>query len=211
MRGDRENGRGVAESRTAFLIWADACEADEVTMSSRQKPNSFAADLPCKQLKRVNYHFGQVLSQDDFVSEQNYFLEKHRRHNRVLHRPGVMSGLEVTVQTAGLQVGPGLALDREGNEICVPVAQVAPMPPPSSEVFVVLRYEETPTDPVPALTESEANGQIFSRIKEGFTLTCEAPTATQPKGDICGVRLARLTRVGGKWRVDPHFRRPKAK
>ena len=46
-------------------------------------------------LKRVNYQFGMVLGENEFVNEQCYFLEKEYMHNRALHGYGTVSGLGV--------------------------------------------------------------------------------------------------------------------
>ena len=45
------------------------------------------------KLQRVRYFNGQVLGVDDFNTEQNYFIEKHRLHNRHVHGWGVVNGL----------------------------------------------------------------------------------------------------------------------
>ncbi len=70
------------------------------------------------KLQRVSYFFGQVLGEDDFKTEQNYFIEKHRLHNRHLHGWGVVNGLEVSVDKGNVvHVSPGIAIDCAGNEI----------------------------------------------------------------------------------------------
>ncbi len=46
-------------------------------------------------LRRLNYFFGQMLGVDDFRSEQSYFREKHKLHNRCLHGYGTVCGLLV--------------------------------------------------------------------------------------------------------------------
>ena len=180
-------------------------------MSRDENPKPRDPATPCQPLKRVRYSSGQLLSKDDLVAEQEYFLEKIRRHNRFLHRPGVITGLEVTLQPAGIRVEPGLALDPGGNEICVPLAQMAPLPLPCPEVFVVLCYAETATDPIPALGDSEPAEQVFSRIQESFALAYDPPAGNQPSDAASGVRLARLTNVRGKWSVDQRFRRARAR
>jgi len=53
--------------------------------------------LPCSPLQRVNYFTGHLVTAKDFEAEQNYFLEKHRRHNLLCHGPGVVQGLQVSV------------------------------------------------------------------------------------------------------------------
>ena len=55
-------------------------------------------DQSCLQLprfERVKYFYGQLLGVREFQSEQAYFFEKHRLHNRYLHGYGVVCGLEV--------------------------------------------------------------------------------------------------------------------
>ena len=69
------------------------------------------------KLQRVSYFFGQVLGEDDFKTEQNYFIEKHRLHNRHLHGWGVVNGLEVSVDKGNVvHVSPGIAIDCAGTK-----------------------------------------------------------------------------------------------
>ncbi|MFM5949660.1 MAG: hypothetical protein ACKOPM_10595 [Novosphingobium sp.] len=61
------------------------------------KQNSHAhqtcAEIP--EFERLNYFYGQMLGAADFRSEQAYFREKLKLHNRCLHGYGVVCGLEV--------------------------------------------------------------------------------------------------------------------
>lgn len=50
---------------------------------------------PVPDLRRLNYFFGQMLGVDDFRSEQSYFREKQKLHNRCLHGYGTVCGLLV--------------------------------------------------------------------------------------------------------------------
>lgn len=57
------------------------------------------APAPCPEvpeLERLNYFYGQMLSVKDFRSEQDYFREKLKLHNRCHHGWGIVCGLEVT-------------------------------------------------------------------------------------------------------------------
>lgn len=47
------------------------------------------------ELRRLNYFFGQMLSVQDFQTEQAFFREKLKLHNRCLHGYGVVCGLLV--------------------------------------------------------------------------------------------------------------------
>jgi hypothetical protein len=171
---------------------------------------------PCHLLSRVHYSTGQVLSVADFTAEQEYFREKLRRHNRSLHQPGVIDGLEVSLESPGVRVAPGLALDAAGNEICVPVAQGATLPASAGEVYLVLRYREIGVNPVPVLGapgEGDADS-VPSRIQESFEISYAPPgshqTPTPSQDPAPPVRLARLRFTRGRWRVDARFQRPKA-
>jgi len=55
--------------------------------------NAICATLP--DLKRLNYFYGQMLGVADFQTEQHYFREKLKLHNRCLHGYGVVCGLKV--------------------------------------------------------------------------------------------------------------------
>src|SRR5258707_13059420 len=70
-------------------------------------------------LKRNNHFSAGVLTSEKFQTDQQYFLEKLRRHNRSLHGFGVVYGLKTKRQGTQIVVDPGLALDCGGNEIVV--------------------------------------------------------------------------------------------
>jgi hypothetical protein len=145
--------------------------------------------------KRVNYSFGLVLGVDEFAIEQNYFVEKGRLHNRALHGYGVVSGLRVSVRDESLNpevvVGPGLAVDQHGREICVSADQCARLntwiqrnreavrahmggDEGTLELSVVLCYRECATDVVPIAGRpcaSDEESRAPSRIAESFELS----------------------------------------
>ena len=79
--------------------------------------------------KRVNYTMGLVLGVDEFTQEQTYLLERDRLHNRALHGYGTVHGLQVTVPPEAAEpmvmVTAGMAVDPQGQHICVPADQCA--------------------------------------------------------------------------------------
>ena len=107
-----------------------------------------------------------MLSARDFETEQTYQREKRRLHNRLLHGPGVVTGLGVSVDGPAVAVSPGFALDPLGNELWVeqpvrvPTAGCA-----GKEYFVTIRYTETLAGAVPT-----AGGSEFTRVIEGFSV-----------------------------------------
>jgi hypothetical protein len=137
---------------------------------------------------RVRFFAGQMLSAKDFETEQAYQLEKRRLHNRLLHGPGVVSGLEVSLDGTSVVVSPGFALDRLGNELLVEQPVRVPARRNAKDCLVTIRYTETLADPVPA-----PNGSEYSRVAEGFAIEiCETP-------DKHAIVLARLIATGGEW------------
>ena len=144
--------------------------------------------------KRVNYPFGLVLGVDEFLQEQTHFLEKHRRHNRMLHGFGTVAGLKVSapasVDPPEIRVANGLAASRGGYDICVPNVMCAKVNdwlkanadalrdrfgdfPTTVGVSVVLCYRECATDIVPVPGEpcrSDEDAMAPSRLADSFEL-----------------------------------------
>lgn len=181
--------------------------------------------VPCQPLKRVNYFTGQLLLANDFTAEQDYHLEKHRRHNRLCHGFGVVQGLKVSVanNTAGptVIVDPGFAFDPFGNEIqlCSQVRlQLRELQTP---IYVLIRFAENPTDPVPTIpapTGGEDGGVEYARVEEGCEVLLDPnaslpDTGSNPQGKRCSpaaLPLARLVRKGKAWQMDRKFKTARA-
>jgi len=109
------------------------------TNGTHEKCNSGGAEkCSSGKFKRVNFFHGMLLTEEDFVEEQNYLREKLKLHNR-LHGSGVVWGMEL--EKGRVQVGtrdapravtkifisPGLALDCAGNEIVVCESYLVPL------------------------------------------------------------------------------------
>ena len=173
------------------------------------------------ELERVNYFQGQLLSVADLQVEQEYFLARLRRHNRCMLGWGVVSGLTVTTESSTeVVVEPGFAIDCVGNEIHVctevrlPVARVA------DTQFVVIRYAETKTSPIPvaSIKTALANGELaYSRIREGFLIEVAGTdptsnhrgkgTGTPGCGRLHELCIARLKKTARSWKVEQRGRR----
>lgn len=86
---------------------------------------------PLSPYSALHYHFGMLLGEDDFKTDQGYHRAKMRIHNAWLHRPGVVWGFGVGLdeEFGEIRVGAGLALDAAGHELhleadaCVNVAK----------------------------------------------------------------------------------------
>lgn len=149
---------------------------------------------------RPRYFDGQLLTAADFAAEQEYLLERHRRHNRLAHGWGVAEGLEVSIEAQDeLCIAPGVAFTVLGDELvlececCVPTP--IPRRDPTAETapqFVELVHVEYPIDPVPVGDE----GEEFSRLSQSV-----AVRTTEKEGD--GLAIARLLWSANGWFVDP--------
>jgi hypothetical protein len=67
-------------------------------MELKNSRNQGHGDAPCAELpdlKRLNYFYGQMLGVNDFRTEQAFFREKLKLHNRCLHGYGTVCGLKV--------------------------------------------------------------------------------------------------------------------
>jgi hypothetical protein len=145
-------------------------------------------------VERNRYFAGQLLSEADLTQEQLYLREKARRHNRMLHGWGIVSGLGVRPGPADyeLTVEPGYALDPCGDEIVVADAvivdlrtedddgnAVSPCPQPDDHerelvrkkrspeqpLYLAIRYAECASRPVPGGESVE-----YSRTRESFAV-----------------------------------------
>jgi hypothetical protein len=173
--------------------------------------NEFAA------LKHPRFFAGKLLTAEDLELEQQYFREKLKRHNRSLHGFGVVSGLKVTGGPAQISVAPGLALDCEGNEIVIGVAQSIVLPPLTGNLrtaYVNVRYVEE-------YGRMEVSEAPHSEITEGFELTVAPENYNRGHRHLrarwltCGqphaLTIAKLKRHAQGWRVDRGYRPPTIK
>ncbi len=162
-----------------------------------------AHELPCRELPhltRVRYFQGQFLSAADFELEQDYVRSKQRRHNRLLHGIGIVSGLHVTVESGHgedgprVAVTPGVAIGPDGEELVVCERLTSTLTPDGSPGYVTLRLVDRPTAVVPA-----PEGEEASQLEEVVEM---AIVADPPPSHLA---VARVERRHGEWRLDPGF------
>jgi hypothetical protein len=148
---------------------------------------------------RPRFFSGQVLTSEDLRDGQEYHRQKHRRHLQTLHGCGVVNGLQVEVGTDGvtITIAPGLAVDDNGEEICLHETITLTIPSDApSPVSVVMDYAEKLVKPVPVPSE---DGTEPSRIEEGCNILLSPSTGNN------GVEIARLIRESNAWRLDSSF------
>jgi len=76
-------------------------------------------------LERVRYFPRQLITADDMRAEQEFVLNKQRRHNRFLHGWGVVCGCQVMPLPTDknpwqVQVCPGYVVAPQGDDILIP-------------------------------------------------------------------------------------------
>lgn len=172
-----------------------------------------------RRLKRNRFFSGQLLTAEDLELEQEYFLEKLKRHNRHLHGFGIVFGLEVSKRRSAVVISPGLAIDCQGNEIAVPesLEESFPSPDLGSTLFLSIRYVERKTDPVPAPLPNCSEIEN-SRMEESAVAVYGTGNANQGhrhfrgRWRACGesheFTIARLKLNSGQWRIDGRYHAP---
>ncbi len=123
------------------------------------------------QYKRVHPFQGLVIDPDTWATAHDYHKNSLVRHDYFLHRPGIVSGLEVKATEPPsniLLIYPGIAIDTDGNVIVVPEVQKYELELlKEGVVYIVLQARDIPSDHLPTGTEGE--GQA-TRILEGFRI-----------------------------------------
>lgn len=85
-----------------------------------------AGDCGAIVLERNRYFTGKLMTPRDFEGEQEYFLSRHRLHNRLLHGCGIARGLDVEPHPnpdrayRWVVVRAGIAIDCCGRELVLP-------------------------------------------------------------------------------------------
>ncbi|HEY4368786.1 MAG TPA: hypothetical protein VGN07_16245 [Steroidobacteraceae bacterium] len=158
-------------------------------------------------LERSRFFTGQLLSAEDLQREQDYFLGRLRRHNRLMHGWGIVSGLHTSVAGgATVVVEPGLAIDCAGNEIVLATPQQLSITGSESRLYVTICYAEVLTGEV-----TTTNGVQFSRARESAVVEILStnPSIGHPGmgqgtagcGNSHGICTATIGRRGSRWRI----------
>lgn len=127
--------------------------------------------MPPQPFVRNRFFDGRLLSAGDLQAEQDYHRGKRRLANRCLHGSGVLCGLDVSLDPSGsaVRLGPGVALDCAGREIVVGEGVSLPLPTGEAALYLLLRYSESLSDPMPS-TQTESGAPQFARVLEDFEL-----------------------------------------
>ena len=92
-------------------------------MSQKRAKELCGGDCGVPEVERNRYFTGKYMTERDFAGEQEYFLNRRRLHNRLLHGWGIVCGLRVLEHPHSecrenwLVVKAGVAIDCCGREI----------------------------------------------------------------------------------------------
>ena len=173
------------------------------TLASATTTAKDATCLPCDipVFCRNHYYRGKLLTERDFVAEQQYHRDRMRLHTLALHGWGVVCGFEVRPHPycpdQRLVVGEGFAIDCCGREIRIlqPVDLTLPPPPPPPPPLPRAptppppppqRAPPPPPPPPPAASAAAAPAPVSaSALASGTEAYPAAPPAApaQPRPD----------------------------
>jgi hypothetical protein len=147
-------------------------------------------------LERVRYFPRQLITADDMRAEQEYFLNKLRRHNRFLHGWGVVCGCTVVPLPTDekpwqVEVCPGYVVAPQGDEIlikdCVPFDPQLGMQPcdPCTVTW--------PCPPLPV--PSRDNEQTIAYLAVRYVECASRPVRVHPSGCGCAELDCEYSRI----------------
>lgn len=160
------------------------------------------------QLTRTYYYDGELLVEDDFNREQKYLRDLVRQQSLFLFGPGVVSGLELSVQDGGVYVSLGMAFDYQGKPLILDYATVGdliqsldlgdPELEASAEYTVYIAYGEDPDD-----EQSLQAGHLINESVQLAYVKSGDPVPTDPAWtDENGIEMP-IGIVLGSFTTDP--------
>jgi hypothetical protein len=126
--------------------------------------DSRAGGSDIRTFVRNRYFYGKLLDVCHFESEQEYFNDKRWILNRLVTGYGVVCGLNVTLTDDSKQlcVDPGVAIDKAGREIVVPVRSKPVRIPEAAPVDQVEKQVEHGDDDEPGQEDEDHRHNIAS-------------------------------------------------
>jgi hypothetical protein len=152
-------------------------------MSSNPTDPRGASQCGAVPTERNRYFTGKHMTARDFTGEQEYFLGRHRLHNRLLHGWGILCGLAVeehpnaACRDTFVVVKAGVVLDCCGREVFLAEDQAVKVERlndlAGGGVLLCLRYGEELIEPVPVLYSAggcDASRSEANRVRETASL-----------------------------------------
>jgi hypothetical protein len=139
-------------------------------------------------LQRIEPHTGLVIDAETWSVAHSYHDVYQRAHLALLHGWGIVRGLAPSIDGAAgaVIISPGVAIDRDGRIVVVPVEQRISAAIDGDESWITLTY-----------ADRRAAGLDSGRVEESFELTLSTQKPQPPS--VC---LGRVATAGKKPRVD---------
>jgi hypothetical protein len=171
------------------------------------------SDLKCamcgEALERVRYFPRQMLTADDMRVEQEYFREKHRRHNRYLHGWGVVCGAAVEwtddLKNWTVRVCPGYAVAPQGDEILIDDCQVVDLKLGATPEPCTVRW---PCPPVGDMPGSDRDTMATAYIAVRYAECHTRPMRVHPAGCGCDEALCEYARIRESFEIKVLWKLP---
>jgi hypothetical protein len=178
----------------------------DTTARKNKMSDAEKSQQPSEEIsQRPNYFAGQYLLEDDFKSEQNYHIERQRRHNRLLHVSGIAKGLTVSNnQGLTVKVAAGTAFDSQGRQIILLYEKAVDLVQEANnkntikdgEYTLSIRYSEE-------LTDKQGEDEFTTtRVQE----KPEFVLSSSPAKPDDTISLAKLTIKGKNVTIDQNVR-----
>jgi hypothetical protein len=136
-------------------------------------------------IERLRFFDGERLAAEDLQGIDDFNRSMRQLHNVSLHKPGIANGYAVTGAKGDRQVtiGPGYAIDAQGQEIVLSAPLTLPVPPVAgpTSYYLTLSY---PTNA--ALQQTIAETRVGVCVPAGVVRLREEPL-------FCWVALAQTT------------------
>jgi len=160
-------------------------------------------DVKCESppsFKRNNYFYGKIMTENDFRAEQQYFINKQRLLNRLIHGIGVVCGLEVLkLEESQIRITEGVALDFCGREIVVPkcvnmdLNEKLTLREDERDAYVWIKYDYCGEEPIHTVAGCEEEVR-YSRIKESYKIDVgwDLPKYTAKKDEFNKMKCSKF-------------------
>jgi hypothetical protein len=160
-------------------------------------------DIIVKPPTRNLYRYGLLMDADRFQKDQDHCNEQRHLLNRFATGAGVLCGLALSFNAATevLSLNPGIAIDRAGREIVVPIptpiditqltdaqGKTTGPVPPASTLLISVAYAEKKIDPAPILVPDCDNPNACApcTIEETFAIIITITSGGPPAPSSCG-------------------------
>ncbi len=152
-------------------------------------------------LERVHYFARQLLTAADMMTEQQFFRQKLRRHNRFLHGWGVVCGCEVqepdpetpeTDHPWQVRVCPGYIIDPQGNEIYIGPDVYFDLAGDWRQTYDPCEHPQ-PCPPMGTISSSAQQNIVYLAVR--YTECHVHPVRVHPVGCACDEAACEYSRV----------------